>query len=118
MGKTVETKIEYKKSFKNSKRDAEVKKENPFGSAVMDDQQKEKLIKEKLANLSIPEKNNETPIIKIMKNESKDIESNNNRKSPNTQSDYQWKVKDNQSEYNQQSHNKYNNSGMTYNKYD
>jgi len=47
MGKTTDSKIEYKKSFKNSKRDAETKKENPFSSAVMDEQQKEKLIKEK-----------------------------------------------------------------------
>jgi hypothetical protein len=82
MGKTTDLKIEYKKSFKNSKRDAETKKENPFSSAVMDEQQKEKLIKEKLASLSITEKNNETPITKIMKNENKEIDSNNNRKSP------------------------------------
>jgi hypothetical protein len=81
MGKTIETKVEYKKSFKNSKRDTEIKKENPFGSAVMDEQQKEKLIKEKLASLSIIDKNNETQITKIMKNENKDMEYN--RKSPN-----------------------------------
>lgn len=97
MGKTTDTKIEYKKSFKNSKRDAEIKKENPFGSAVMDEKQKEQLIKEKLANLSTT--NNETQITKIMKNENKDIESN--RKSPNLQAEYQWKAKDTQKDVSQ-----------------
>jgi hypothetical protein len=101
MGKTIEAKVEYKKSFKNSKRDTEIKKENPFGSAVMDEQQKEKLIKEKLASLSFTEKNNETQITKIMKNENKDMEYNNNRKSPNLNSDVQWKVKDKQNDNNQ-----------------
>jgi hypothetical protein len=99
MGKTGEVKIEYRKSFKNSKRDTEIKKENPFGSAVMDDQQKEKMIKEKLASLSLTEKNNEAPITKIMKNENKDLESTNNRKSPNL--DVQWKKKDQQNDNNQ-----------------
>lgn len=68
-------------------------KENPFGAAVMDDKEKEKLIQEKLATLKIKHADDninkkENVPIKIMKNENLKMNIDNNNQQEYKKDDY------------------------------